>query len=488
MATGVLYCRAFERSNAPPEPWVKQLGAALAFACGHGYVDPGYQPSPAVAAFLQKKIDRISCQELPAGSGMRPPNFTQALYRYMTLSVGMIWRLFGLSWTNLGFLLGLLHGLSAVAVYGVFRLAVSRVPAAAGALIMTVSPLELRFLPQLRDYAKTPFILTLILILGLLVVRPFSRRRVLVLAAAYGAVMGVGFGFRNDLLINMLPFIVTVALFLPVPIRSHLRLKLAALALSGACFVICAWPIIAAYRTGSNTTHVALLGLMSAFDARLGVTGSVYGWGAFYDDGLVMKTVGSYAERMHHHPVVELSREYERAAGEYLLFVARHWPADLMIRGYASILRVLELPFQMRSHTTAAPPAIVDEHIRSLYGAWDAVLSRLSGLGVPITALVIVASAGSSVRIAIWLLAAVLYFAAYPAVQFDARHYFFLEFIPWLALASMCETAWRALPALRDPGTAAELASELAARGRRVLAFAVASIFVLGGTRISNGT
>ncbi len=483
LVTGILYCRAFERSRVPPEPWVKQLGAAVAFACGHGYADPGYEPSPAVAAFLEQQRDRISCADLPAGTPMRPPNFTQSLYRYMTISVGVTWRLFGVSWTSLPFLLGLLYAASAAAVYGVFRLAVSRVSAAAGTLIMIVSPLELRFLPQLRDYAKTPFILTLILILGLLVVRRFSRRRVLLLAAAYGAVMGVGFGFRNDLLVNVLPFIVTVILFLPAPIRSHARLKLAAVALAAASFVICAWPIITAYKAGSNTTHVALLGLMSAFDAPLGVSGSVYGWGAFYDDGLVMKTVGSYAERVHQRPVAVLSSEYERAAGEYLLFIARYWPADLVIRGYASILRVLELPFQLRSHTTAAPPAISSDIIRRLYAIRDALFSRLSGIGLPITALAIVASAASSVRVATWLLAALLYFAAYPAVQFDARHYFFLEFIPWLALALVCEGAWRRLRAARDQRAGPVLASAFAAGGgRRALAFAVASIVALAGT------
>src|SRR5437899_5282137 len=97
LVVGVLYCGAFERSQAPPEPWVRELGAAVAFACGRGFVDPGYAPSPAVTAFLEKKIDHVSCEELPGGVPMRPPNFTQALYRYMTLSVGWTWRLLGLS-------------------------------------------------------------------------------------------------------------------------------------------------------------------------------------------------------------------------------------------------------------------------------------------------------------------------------------------------------------------------------------------------------
>jgi hypothetical protein len=52
MTIGALYCRAFERSKMPPEPWAREMSAAIAFACGHGFQDPGYEPSPAVAAFL----------------------------------------------------------------------------------------------------------------------------------------------------------------------------------------------------------------------------------------------------------------------------------------------------------------------------------------------------------------------------------------------------------------------------------------------------
>ena len=485
MIAGVLYCRAFDRTGAPAEPWVRELGAAVAFACGRGYVDPGYEPSPAVSAFLEKKIDHISCADLPAGAPRQPPNFTQALYRYMTLSVGLIWRLLGVSWANVALLLGVLYAVSVAAVYGTFRLAVGRAPAVAGALMMTMSPLELRFLPQLRDYAKTPFMLTLIFVLGTLVVRPFSSRRLLGLAAAYGAVLGIGFGFRNDLLVNVLPFFVTVAVFLPGPVRSHARLKLAAVMLAAACFVVCAWPIITAYRSGSNTGHVALLGLMTSFNGPLGVTASVYDWGAPYDDGFVMKVVGSFADRVHHRPVAVLSSDYERAAADYLLTIVRHWPADVVIRGYASVLRVLELPFQVRAYTTAVPPAIVDGNIGRLYAVWDAVASRLTGIGVPIAALAVVASAGASVRVATWLLGALLYFAGYPAVQFDARHFFFLEFIPWLALAMAAEGAWRLLKALRQKRAGLALAPIVADRGRRVLAFAVSAMLALGGSVVA---
>src|SRR5262249_1473663 len=225
---GVVHSRGDERTGARPEPWVKELGAAIAFACGLGYVDPGYEPTPAVAAFLDKKIDSLDCKELPADLPTQPPNFTQKLYRYMTMSAALVWRIAGVSWTNLSVLFGVLYGLSALAVYGLFRLASGWPLALAGSAMMITSPLQLRYLPQLRDYAKAPFMLTLMLLLGLLVLRPFTVRRTLLMAAAYGVVMGVGLGFRNDLLINLLPFFLTLMFFLPVPLGSRLRTKLAA--------------------------------------------------------------------------------------------------------------------------------------------------------------------------------------------------------------------------------------------------------------------
>jgi hypothetical protein len=481
MAVGVLYCRAFERSKAPPEPWVKELGAAIAFACGRGYGDPGYAPSPAVMAFLEKQIDRVSCTNLPENAAIGPPNFTQRLYRYMTLSAGLTWRLFGASWASLALLFGVLHGASAAAAYGLFRLATRRMPALALTLIVTLSPIQLRYLPQLREYAKAPFILALMLILGLLVMRPFSRRRMFALAIGYGAVMGIGLGFRNDLLIQVLPFVATVALFLPVPLRAHLKAKCTALVLSAVTFVVCAWPIINAYRSGSNTGHVALLGLMTHFDAPLGVTASVYDWGSPYDDGFVIKVIGSYAERVHHRPVAELSSAYERSAIEYLLLIAWHWPADLLIRAYASVLRIVELPFQIRAYTTAAPPILAGGSLGWLYAAWDGVLSRLSGIGMPLTAVAIVAVASADIRVAAWLLASLMFFAGYPAVQFDARHFFFLEVIPWLALAVVAEAACRVLVTARNVRAAAVGASELLPPVRRAVTFAVVSILVMVG-------
>jgi len=42
-------------------------------------------------------------------------------------------------------------------------------------------------------------------------------------------------------------------------VLSNGRLKLTCLAVSGALFLIVAWPVVTAYAHGSNTGHVALL-------------------------------------------------------------------------------------------------------------------------------------------------------------------------------------------------------------------------------------
>jgi hypothetical protein len=484
LTVGVVYCRAFDASKAPPEPWARELGAAVAFACGHGFVDPGYEPSPAVAAFLDKKIERISCEDLPSGVAMRPPNFTQVLYRYMELAVAMTWRLFGVSWGSLVALLGLLHALTALAVFGLFRLATTRAPALAATALLTVSPLQLRYLPQLRDYAKAPFLLALILFLALLVVRPFSRRRLIALAVCYGAVAGIGFGFRNDLLIAGLPFVITVLAFLPVPLRAQAWTKIAGLALCALTFVVCAWPILSAYRSGSNSGHVALLGLMTPFNRPLGVTGSVYDWGQHYDDGYAVKVISSFTERLHHRPVFALSGEYDKAMVEYLRSIVRHWPADVLIRWYASVLRIVELPFQIRLYTSAAPPAVGDGAIGRLYDVWISILSRLSGAGAPVSALAIVMIASSSLRIATWLLLSLVYFGGYPAVQFDPRHFFFLECLPWLALVSLCVSAWRVLTRARHWRSGEPLVTDVHVRARRALAFAAGATLLIGGSLV----
>src|SRR5260221_9485084 len=104
-------------------------------------------------------------------------------------AVGLSWRVLGVSWSGLGPLFGALLGLTIAAGYAIVRLGAGPLIAMLCACGLSVSGLHLFYLPQLRDYAKAPFTLLLVFLLGLLVKRPATWRGTLSIAAAYGAVL-----------------------------------------------------------------------------------------------------------------------------------------------------------------------------------------------------------------------------------------------------------------------------------------------------------
>ena len=309
LSIGAAYHRIFVATGAPWAFGQTEFAAAVAQACGHGFIDIPAQASPNLLPFLNVQRDTFSCDELPASLEPLPPNLTQRLYRYLMSSVALLWKWQGaISWSGVGSLSALLFALTAVAAYFLFRLGVGPLLAAAAALLLAVSPNQLGMIVYLRDYAKAPFLLGLMALLGLFVSRRMTPRSFAVAAAAYGLVLGIGFGFRNDLLITVLPFVVTVWLFHPDgPFRS-LKVKAIATAVAAATFLVVAWPIIRGYEKGSNTGHVALLGLTSSFEPPLGVRGSLYEWSDIYDDGYASSLIRAYSTRMHGKDVSYLER------------------------------------------------------------------------------------------------------------------------------------------------------------------------------------
>ena len=435
VAVGASYRRVFFSTGAPEVFGQTEFGAAVAMACGHGFVDPGKALTPALDDFLHVKRDQLSCSDLPASLSWRRPNLTQGLYRYLMMTTALVWRVAGISWSGLTPLFGALYGLTLAAAYGLFRLIVGRMLAVAATLALMVSAVHLQSLPYLRDYAKAPFILALMLVMGLIVRPPLRPRRAIALAIAFGVTLGVGFGFRNDLLINVLPWTAVVLCCLPGPVRSNVRLKATCLAISGAAFAVVASPILIAYSQGSNSGHVVLQGFMSPFDGPLGLQPSIYSWGYVYHDEFTSTLTDSFAYRRYGHEVPFLSAEYDRAAVLYVLHIARHWPADVITRTYASVLKIVEFPFQPGAYAQPVPHGITNAGAQLFYNRLSAVLNELRGWAVIGLAAALLIIAASSVPAAFALLLFLGYFAGYPALQFDIRHFFHLEFIAWAALA-----------------------------------------------------
>jgi hypothetical protein len=305
----------------------------------------------------------------------------------------------------------------------------------AGALC--VSTLQLTKHPKKRDYAKAPFTVALVFMLVALVVRPWRAREVLLLSLGYGLVMGIGYGFRTDLLVDIPPFLVTVALFMPGGVIRNLRLKLAAVGAFAFGFVAAGWPIITSVASGGGCQwHVFLLGLTSPFNDALGVAGGSYEWGHLYRDEYLWATVSSYASRFRPDLgyIEYCSHQYDVASWEYLRRILIVFPADMVTRAYAAVLQVLDLPFRRFD-----PP--FSNHLVLFYRIRAFVLAALNHSGPFLAAAFVLAISWSSVRQALFALFVILYFGGHPAIQFLPRHYFSFEFITWAMLAFLVERA-----------------------------------------------
>src|SRR5436190_5304747 len=423
----------WKRTVAGGQPFYYQnyFEPAVMIGCGKGFVVARPQV-PAMVPFLWRQTDRFSCAAIAPDAPLGTEDmYQQGSWRYLMLAVGFTWRLFGVSWSALGPLFAALFGVTIASVYAVFRLGMTPLLAVAGALLLRFSDLHLKYFPVLRDYAKAPFALVLIFLLGLLVTRRTTWRGVLSTAAAYGAVAGIGYGFRTDFLAFLPPLFVTLVAFLHGGVFRNTRLKLAAGALCIVTFVVAAWPVLSTLdrsRAGCQW-HVVLLGFARQFAQPLGVEPAPYDVNREYLDEFAYTNVTSYAARVRpdvgHIEYCEAG--YGAATRAYLTAVVERFPADVVVRGYASVLRIVELPFAKR----------VDDDGQQTPSSEEAGPGR----GLALVGAAIVVATAANIRAGLFIVFFLLYFAGLPAIQFDRRHFFYLEFLTWWAAGFLVQTA-----------------------------------------------
>lgn len=425
----------WKRSVAAGQPFYYQqyFEPAVMIACGKGFVVA--QPQvPAMSPFLARRVDRFSCDAIPPAAILGTDGLYQASWRYLMFAVGLSWRLLGVSWSGLGPLFGVLFGATIAAAYAILRLGAGPLLALLGASGLAVSGLHLHYLPQLRDYAKAPFTLALVFLLGLLATRPASWKGTLSIAAAYGAVLGLGYGFRSDFLVCIPPLFLTLLGFLDGGLFRNLGLKAAAAVLCGAMFLLVGWPVISSvYRSGGCQWHTAVLGFSRDFSEPLGIGAAPYDVSREYLDDYAYVTVTSYTARRHPGVghIEYCQPQYDAATGAFLLDVARRFPADIVVRGYASVLAIVEAPFIWWGPPRLTPDG--GERLPPNPGG-----GRRLGLALVLAAIGLATAV--NVRIGLFVSFLLLYFGGYPATQFDPRHYFHLEFITWWAAAFLAQS------------------------------------------------
>ncbi len=433
---GVRAVQTFRTAGGAQYFYQSDFGPAVMLACGRGFQDPDPGNAPALAAFLQQQTDHLDCGNLPAVLPTAEMNSFQRSSKYLELAVALVWRITGVSWSRLAILAGVLFGAVAALTYGVLRLAMSRTLALLALVPSVTSTPNFMQVPQLRDYAKGPFLLAILLIMGIVVLGRADPRRTLAWSVIAGAGLGVGLGFRTDVVIGLLPFAMTLALLTPptVPIRA----RIAAIAVFLASFVVVAFPVLHGISRGGNNGHVTLLGLFADFDGPLRIQPSVYEFGGRYVDSLAFTTIDSYSIRVTGRGVEGLTRDYERAASAYLAEVAATFPADVVTRVAAAIRTVTKY---FLDSSLYPPVQVQSESIRAAYRLRARILWRLGMIGFLAVAAATVVVSAFSPRAACLIVLVMVGFAGAPAIQFHERHFFYLQFVPWWAFGLLAQTA-----------------------------------------------
>jgi len=390
---------------------------AIRVACGQpfGTDSDGHQPTE-MSAFLSLERGTLSCEAVPPPQNLNPNPPTRIWY-HLFVTVGAVWRVTGISWAAIDGIAAVMMSISAVCVYGIFRL---WIPAPIAATLAVVSILPgLRFLPYLRDVSKAPFILASLFVVAWLASRDLSRLRFLAVMVGIGLLLGVGYGFRPDVVIGLPLLAVTATLFRPAPLgRVWLGGVLGTLLMTGA-FVLAASPVFFAFSSdvGSCHWHFSLLGLSEENTRQLGLPPGNVSWLSHFDDHIVWRSVESYAERILGSPVVGYCTPmYDQVSKAIYLETIATFPGDFLTRALAAAVQAIGFGFWGLS------PAPLAAWLRYLIQAgsillWGAVILTLLA---------------RKVRFGLFACFTLAYLCAYPIVQFHPRHYFHLAFLAWL--------------------------------------------------------
>jgi hypothetical protein len=395
-----------------PHFFQDHFDAPVMLACGHGYRSvPDFSLVPGLAEFLTVTRDSFDCTAIPTDLRLAPPGNWHGFYLYLYSLVAGLWAMTEVAWSALRPLYGAVFGAAALSTFLFTRVLMGRLPALAATLAVIVSSPWLSQYPHIYYFAKVPFIVGVLALMAALVFHGPQGRRGIVLAAAIGATIGIGLGFRRDLM-ALLPAVMLVLVAVPTGSwRQRLGWSAAAVSACLGMLAACAWPVLKAFAAGSDGGAILVEGLSSLFTDALGIEPSFYGWGDTYND-LVMHqfintfqwlTAGSPREIPFRTPALD-------AFGtKWFLSVAQHFPADLLLRGLAAAKTDLS-PYNIANRVN---------------------LGKLSHV-ILVAALLMAAVRKPGAAMLAGLI--VLFVAAYPALMFRQSEYFFMILFPVAAL------------------------------------------------------
>lgn len=461
------------------------LRPAVYLAKGYGFADCDPLP-PAVDDFLNDKRPSLD-EAIPADPRIHSARdtFYQDRY-YLIYAVGLVWRVFGVSWENLRILSALFFGMTAAILYGIFRLGMRRSTSLAGVSLSMMSPVMLMETPSIRDFTKAPFILASIFLCGYLLVRPVSRARFFTTAMAMGLAIGVGLGFRQDAIVCLPLALLFLACFARGTSRLSFATRIAAIALVFVTLIPAAWPALSmTAESGGNNAFYLTQGFSEPCLRNLDMNRASYTPLNSQADYFVEAYIYTFAqEQLAYYKALPGLRMLagaaalaetqvmpatpaplalpqafsamndnlngwtpagEKVARRYVYELATTLPADVIARWYAATLRVIRHLHPIADTGGRSNPMLA--------GAWaceQPVALHLYRYGLIYTAAAALLMAGCRFRLALGAFLILVYSCGYPSLEFLCRHTFHLNFVSlWIPCFLIDKVITTAVPAGR---------------------------------------
>ena len=346
----MIYHRVFPTWQGPIGTLGKEsLLPAVLIGAGRGFAVIDIDSVPELRAFMNYETTSFDAGAIPDDAELEYPNLVYQWHRYVLYTVGYTWRIFGISWNGVAGILLVMLLTSAMAVYGISRLALPVPLSIFVTLAFVWNNAILSVMPLFRDFSKAPFILITIYLLARPVCRPQEVRRYLTTAVLIGFVLGVGMGFRRDMA-ALVPLAILVLFSCRLqPVRCACLLRPAAAVLLALTFALCSLPILVAFHPMRWTNaHDLTMGFSSRCEEELGtLMPASYERNHTYHDTYASWQVQATAN--HHISMGGNALEQARALSTaaqineitkaYIRTVVRLFPADMLTRAFAATLR-----------------------------------------------------------------------------------------------------------------------------------------------------
>tara|TARA_B110000977_G_C11072831_1_gene490168 strand:+ start:740 stop:2116 length:1377 start_codon:yes stop_codon:yes gene_type:complete len=303
---------------------------------------------------------------------------------------------------KISWIYGLLIGITFVLTYRILRFTLNRFLSNFCALVFISSEIHLyNLIPSIeRDYFKV--ILFLILsILFILIFKSTNDKKINIKFYLISIIIGFSLTIRNDFLIYLIPFMVSIFMIYKKSFKKPLVYLL---------IITFTFLIIPARGTLVGSMPIVLLtGLMGNFDLILGQTSDY-----------VLSNISE-------QPFVEYY--LDKMSMNYLIFYSKYlitFSFDLMGKFFFATNEIFNL-----SYIYSSEPLLFEGYIKKIYLIKSFLLENLIGFGsfIFIISLILLRGSFKNYDLYFLLILYILFLTSSTTIYFYARHYFHLEIL-----------------------------------------------------------